>query len=98
MEDKHSFISEFNPFLVAQALQGITDALFALWDDEPGPKQGPERERWEENLYGLAYAARVLARQLSLYLQRIDEQGYRIPHRPPETPRVEETPAVYRVK
>ena len=100
-EKPYTFPPLFQPFLAADALAGITQAMFEKLDNGP-PVAEPELTDYWNELSGLIYASRVLAKQLHEYLDAIDQAGHRIPtyeediHRKSRL-RVEEPPAVYQV-
>ncbi|MCG8436419.1 MAG: hypothetical protein MJA83_20570 [Gammaproteobacteria bacterium] len=99
-EKPYTFPPLFQPYLAADALAGITQAMFEKLDNGPPDKEPESTEYWME-LSGLIYASRVLAKQMHEYLDAIDLAGHRVPIYQEELARkplrVEEPPAVYRV-
>jgi len=83
MTDKHSLPDDFDPWLAADALKGLTEALYWFLTEGPAADQ-PMSRGTHSSLIGLSWAARRLARELHAYMAVLSEAGVVLPM--PESP------------
>ncbi|MBW3566893.1 MAG: hypothetical protein KY410_02865 [Proteobacteria bacterium] len=78
MDEKHTLPDDFDPWMAADALKGVTEAMYWFVTEGPGAGQSWSRGT-HASLVGLSWIARRLAHELHLYMTRLSEAGIEFP-------------------
>lgn len=95
MDEKYTLPEDFDPWMAADALKGVTEAMYWFMTEGPGTGQTWTRGT-HASLVGLSWIARRLAHQLHAYMTMLSEAGIELPNvNKPDSEGIGETAGAY---